>query len=216
MHRAVDDDDLFARWTEARFEAKLRELPTVDQAFSRAFAYIARLDEEEEPGPATITDWLYRSSKPCPPSSIGLVQERLRPEGQRAVEARLERLCTQHEQRLETLFKQYADSLPPTQKTQPEPPMPCKNADQSPTTTNVIVDAYIPQELSIPQDMSDDDDIPDFRSLLAAQGVSSFQEHRIQRTARNLAASRLASTKLKSYEKVESKRAKLYHPRRKK
>lgn len=201
-----DDHDVFAYWTEARFEAKLRELNTVEHAFSRAFAYIARLDEEEEPTPATIADWLYHNSKPRPPPSISLVQERLRPEGQRALEGRLERVCAQHEQRLETLFKRYADTLPPTQETQPKPPTPCKNADQSPTTTNVIVDAHIPQ------DVSDDDDIPDFRSVLAATGASSFQEHHFQRAARNLAARRIASTQPESHEDVDSKRAKLYHP----
>lgn len=202
-----NDDDVFARWTEARFEAKLRELNTVDHAFSRAFAYIARLDEEEEPSPLTITDWLYGNSKPRPPPSTGLVQERLRPEGQRAVEARLERLCTQHEQRLETLFKQYAENLPTTQENQPKPPTPCTTADQSPNTTNVVADAYIPQ------DVSDDDDIPDFRSVLAATGANSFQEHHFQRAARTLAAGRLASTQRKSHGGVESKRAKLHHPR---
>lgn len=158
-------DDAFEKWTEARFEAQLRDLDIMGPAFSRAFAFIADdASEAEESRRPTASDWLYggeRSRRQQPAGS--LLENHLRLDGPRAAEARLELLCAQHEARLEGLLQKYVVAVTP-----PDPPT------EQPAQTEPV------------HPSSDDEDAPDFRSFLGPK----FQHRDLSEAARSLALQR--------------------------
>lgn len=101
----------FEKWSEAEFEARLRELDIVGPAFSRAFAHLSGFDDEDEEEqhlPLSLRDWLNQNKE----EEVEFKKKnnnKKRTDGpHRAAEVRLERLCIDHERRLQTLFEKYA------------------------------------------------------------------------------------------------------------
>lgn len=116
-HMEDGADECFTKWTAARFEARLNELD-LGPAYARAWAYVARLDDESRPDPPTLGDWLGRAE---PPRLPGFVEAHLQLAAPRAAERRLERLCAAHEDRLQRAYERYCphelrDPTPSPQK----------------------------------------------------------------------------------------------------
>lgn len=136
------------KWSEAEFEARVRELDVVGQAFSRAYAHISGIDEEEEEEvPLSLRDWL------SPPKEeeeeeegYGKKKRSTNESSQRAVEVRLERMCADHERRLDALYEKYSREL-----------------------AEAVAPRRREEELSVEQDLqseeSDEEELQDFRSF---------------------------------------------------